>query len=213
MNKSRRNFWLDVLIFFTFVVIIISAVTIHAHEEADLTTRGRPPWLQSHSLWLQTRAADRLGLLRQDESEFINLGLTRFTWVQIHAAAGLSLLLGLGVHFVWHWDWIKAAFKPSVQRKSRPIRCNRTVDAGLFVAFALICLSGVVMWLGGDVDSVTLLGLSSEVWQHLHGIAAIVMLGLTIIHLVLHWKWIVTTARRCLWSTVRKRLQPVDQHT
>jgi hypothetical protein len=190
MNKSRRNFWLNVLIFFTFVVMAITAVTIHAQEEAGLTTRGHPPWLQ-------TRAADRLELLRRAEPEFINLGLTRFTWVQIHAMAGLGLLFGIGVHFIWHWDWIKAAFKPTAQRKPKPIRRNRTVDVGLFVAFALICLSGVVMWPAvGGADDAILLGLSYHAWRHLHGLAAIVMLALTIIHLVLHWRWIVTTARR-----------------
>lgn len=213
MNKSRRNFWLDALIFFTFVVVVITAVTIHAHEETDPTTQGNPSWQPFRSTWIQTRDVDRLGLLNQDEPELINLSLTRWAWVQIHVAASLGLLLGLGIHLIWHWAWIKAAYKPTVQRKPKPIRRNRIVDLGLFVVFALICLSGMVIWLGGDVDNVTLLGLSYEVWQHLHGIAAIVMLGLTIIHLVLHWRWIVTTARRYLWSTARKRLQPVDQHT
>ncbi len=198
MNKGKRNFWLDVLIFFAFVVVVITAITIHAHAETDLTTPRRFLGQQSRSIWLQAGAVERVDLLRREEPELVDLGLTRFTWTQLHAGAGLSLLFGIGIHFFWHWNWIKAAFKRSVRQKPKPIRRNRTIDAGLLVVFALICLSGMVMWSAGGADHVTWPGLSYEAWRHLHGITAMVMLVLTIAHLVLHRKWIVITARRYL---------------
>ncbi|MBA7641135.1 hypothetical protein ES703_48808 [subsurface metagenome] len=63
---------------------------------------------------------------------------------------------------------------------------------GLFQA-----VSGFIMWLalprggGGRGGGATFWSLARDTWRDLHDWVAVALLVMIIIHLILHWKWIV----------------------
>ena len=82
---------------------------------------------------------------------------------------------------------------------------KKTQNYILFVLLFLLGLfqglSGFVMWLalphgggqgrGGSVSTETFWALSRDDWRNLHDWVAVALLVILIIHLILHWKWII----------------------
>jgi len=86
---------------------------------------------------------------------------------------------------------------------------------GLVVSMALLGLveviSGFVLWLGfptggggggrvwggggGGLGNLTFLELSKHTWINIHDWVAVALVVLVIVHLLLHWKWIVRMAK------------------
>lgn len=168
MNKTKNNFWLDVLLFFIFVVVIISSFVVD-NKDPNLL------------VW----------------------GFNRPGWVLIHVTAALAMLAGSSLHLIWHWDWIKAVFKRTRRPKPTQVRRNRLVDIAMFVLLFLIGLSGLLIWpLTGNLDegnplaSATMLGMTYFDWKQLHAWSAVLIIALLLLHLALHWQWIVSTVRR-----------------
>jgi len=82
-------------------------------------------------------------------------------------------------------------------------RLNFWVDLLMFVDMLLITLIGLVMYYvlppgsggrhggwGLEVKS-TFLGMSRHEWGDVHFIMALLLLAMLVLHIVLHWKWIV----------------------
>ena len=86
---------------------------------------------------------------------------------------------------------------------------------GLVVSMALLglaeAISGFVIWLafptggggggrglgggGGGLGNLTFLELSKHTWIDIHDWVAVALIVLVIVHLLLHWKWIVRMAK------------------
>jgi hypothetical protein len=134
------------------------------------------------------------------------LGLTRYTWVDIHSWAGLIMLLGVAWHLVMHWDWIICVARRLLVSTSRQARINFSLDAVMFAAFFVVSLSGLIVWLflpaggyrGGrnPFYGATALSLTRHEWSDLHLWVGLAIMALALVHLVLHWGWITCTARR-----------------
>ncbi len=181
MNKTKKNFWLDVLLFIVFGTIISSSFVLDNHDPNLI-------------LW----------------------GLTRPTWVVVHAVSALAMLAGLAIHLGWHWDWIKAAFKRASRPKPTRVRRNRTVDLWLFGLLVLMCLSGLLIWPmagklaeGNPLGNAVTFGLACHDWKFLHAWSAVIMLIFMIVHLVLHWNWIVLTARRSVMHSSHPKAKKI----
>jgi len=73
------------------------------------------------------------------------------------------------------------------------------VDIGLFISFILVAITGIIKFpgllsvFGIGYGSIPISGLSK-----LHDWSGIAMSILVIIHLALHWNWIVVTTKRYL---------------
>ncbi len=77
---------------------------------------------------------------------------------------------------------------------------NYALDAVIGLAFLLSALSGVLLWLGGsggyqggrnpDFQRV-ILGIARGSWSDLHLWVSLVMIVGVLLHLILHWQWIV----------------------
>jgi len=52
--------------------------------------------------------------------------------------------------------------------------------------------------------STALLGISRETWSDLHTWASLVLIAGVVVHLVLHWKWIVCMTKQMLPSRPRR---------
>jgi hypothetical protein len=77
---------------------------------------------------------------------------------------------------------------------------NFTIDTIAFIGFVLLSTTGVLMRYvlpPGSGRFKTVWGLDRHEWGSIHFWIALVFLGILAIHLVLHWRWIVTfiTAR------------------
>jgi len=177
LGKNRTNFWLDVIIFITFVMTASTGLL----------------------LWLIIPSG-------QGKGWYVFFGLTRHNWVDLHNWVGLAMLVGVSLHLILHWRWIVCVIQRFFSKLAGQARVNFSLDSVLFVFFFLTMLSGLVAWLvlpsggyrGGrnPFFNATLFGLSRHNWNDLHLWAGLVMLSIVILHLILHWQWIVCTARR-----------------
>ncbi len=84
---------------------------------------------------------------------------------------------------------------------------NYLLDAVIAVAFIASALSGVVFlfagsggYQGGRNPSfrTEMLGIDRAIWSDLHTWVSLVMIAGVLIHLVLHWNWIVCMTKRIL---------------
>ncbi len=87
---------------------------------------------------------------------------------------------------------------------SSRVRWNYALDAVIGLAFAISGISGLLLWLGGVGGyqggrnagyQELLLGISHGVWNDLHVWTSLVMMAGVVVHLVLHWRWIVCATK------------------
>ena len=79
-------------------------------------------------------------------------------------------------------------------------KLNFWLDIIIFIAFVVTAITGLLLWLalpsGQGNGPLVLGGLTRSEWIDLHVWAGLAMLGGTILHLVLHWRWIVCITQR-----------------
>ena len=88
-----------------------------------------------------------------------------------------------------------------MQTIKKKIRINYIVDFLAFGAFLITAISGFVMliFLPSGVKQgryQEFLGAEKFIWVAIHDWAGIVLTVLVIIHLVLHWRWVVAMSKR-----------------
>ena len=176
-GKNRFNFWLDLSALLGFIITALTGVI----------------------LWLvipHGRGSDYLTFV----------SISRAAWIDIHQWVGLGTLASLGIHIAIHWKWIKSVAQRYFSRLARPARLNFSLNSLLFLAFFLANLSGLVAWLvlpaggyqGGrnPFYGATWFGFDRHAWNDLHLWTSLAMIAIAGLHIILHWKWLVLTARR-----------------
>jgi len=87
------------------------------------------------------------------------------------------------------------------------LKLNYMLDAVLALAFALSGVTGVAFLLMGEGGyqggqnagyATALLGLSRGTWRDLHTWASLVMIAGIVVHIALHWRWIVCATKKML---------------
>jgi cytochrome b561 len=66
---------------------------------------------------------------------------------------------------------------------------NYITDALMFVSFVIVAISGVIMYFLNPK------GQDSRIYLNLHVILGFLLVVLVIVHLILHWKWIVAMTK------------------
>jgi len=96
----------------------------------------------------------------------------------------LGIVLGaLAIHHLCaHWTWVRSV--PQRLAAHDPVRDHLCwlVDAGLASGFALIIGSGLVLSIGND-----------DLWLDFHAATALMTLGLIVLKVGLHGRWIINT--------------------
>ena len=81
---------------------------------------------------------------------------------------------------------------------------NYWLDGVIAMAFMLSALSGMVFMFAGSggyqgghnaAFQTTILGISRWVWSDVHTWSSLIMIAGVLLHLVLHWKWILCMTR------------------
>jgi hypothetical protein len=101
-------------------------------------------------------------------------------------------------------------------------KLNYLLDVVIGLAFALSGATGIAFLLmgsggyqgGRNPDFKTaLLGLSRGTWDDLHTWTSLVMIAGVLVHLVLHWRWIVCVTKKMLPSLPRRANEQVCEVT
>ncbi|MHB8135022.1 MAG: DUF4405 domain-containing protein [Anaerolineaceae bacterium] len=129
------------------------------------------------------------------------LGFSRSAWVAVHLYSGVVGLSGIILHIIRHWGWLKALRGRPFRGMPEKLRANRVVDRSMWITFIATNVFGAKAWALHLGDDVYIVGVPDR----LHVVFGVVWTILTIMHLVLHWKWIVTTTRRYLNVNLRGR--------
>lgn len=125
------------------------------------------------------------------------------TGFNAHEWLSLALTAPILLHLVVNWDWVGRAGKALFRKLRRATRLNFTVDTLLFVSTVTVMLSGFMVSraLAGAIGLVTD---PQPIWYTVHSLAADATIAFALLHLTLHWKWIVRVIR-----TRVLRAQPV----
>ena len=92
-------------------------------------------------------------------------------------------------------------------------KLNYMLDAVIGVAFLVSAVTGVAFLLMGSGGyqggrnpnfATSLLGIARETWSDLHTWGSLVMIAGVVVHLVLHWKWIVCVTKNMLPARPRR---------
>jgi hypothetical protein len=86
------------------------------------------------------------------------------------------------------------------------VRLNAIVDIVAFPSLLLSLFCGIITWKvlpsGSDIvgpargaGRAVFLGLQRGLWRDIHIYAGLVLAGLVVLHLVLHWRWILCIPR------------------
>lgn len=126
------------------------------------------------------------------------------TGVAIHEWLGIAIAAALATHLVQHADWIARTTRRWSGRTSLQNRLNYLLMIGLFVGFASIIVSGLLIsesalpWLGYHPPA-------TDFWLWLHLSSVGWVIALAAIHIAMNWKWIVTTSNRFIFDPLERR--------
>ncbi len=102
--------------------------------------------------------------------------------MEFHVFVSLGLSIGIMIHLSLHRKWLAAASRSS--EKSGQLKLRLWLNRLLGLSWLWALLSG----LHGHLDPIN--------GDPSHVLAAASMTSILLIHLVRHWKWVVTTMRR-----------------
>ena len=116
------------------------------------------------------------------------------TGLAVHEWLCLIVIIPSLVHLVVNWNWAQRVATSLLGRLRATTRLNFVVDSLLYVAVITVMLSGFVVSrvIGG------VMGYAASpypIWHHVHAISADVTIGLALVHLGLHWRWVVRVAK------------------
>lgn len=126
------------------------------------------------------------------------------TGLAIHEWLGIGFAVGMVAHLVQHSGWAGTTLKRIFGRTSFRNRLNYVMMAALFVGFASIIVSGLLI----SESALPALGLQPpavEFWGWLHLASVVWVIALAALHVALNLKWIATTARRFLIDPVMRQ--------
>ena len=85
---------------------------------------------------------------------------------------------------------------------------NAIIDTLAYAAFVVLAMTGVIMYFilpPGSGRGMTIWGWDRHDWGDIHFWAAVSFFGLLVVHLILHWKWIVSVLKGSPRNASRSR--------
>ena len=118
------------------------------------------------------------------------LNVTGLSW---HQWLGVGVTVLILVHLYLHWDWVIAVVKRIFSKKCRRARLYLLLNAVIMLGAVVILETGLAIstWLNLDFYNFS-------AWVDIHIYSALITLGLVVLKVGLHWRWIVTTAGKIL---------------
>lgn len=121
------------------------------------------------------------------------------TGLPIHEWLSLALAAAFFIHLLLHWSWIGQVLRRFLRRLPGSTRFNALLNLALFVDFTVLTFTGLAI----SRAALPLLGFTlarNEMWTGLHRLSADLSIYIMGLHVAVHWKWIVSAARRYLFQ-------------
>lgn len=113
----------------------------------------------------------------------------------VHEWLGVAFAAVVGVHVLFHWNWVACSTRRLFTRAGRHARPDYTVDAVLFVALTATILSGLLtsthLWVSLGITVAP-----RPWWREVHSLGANTLVVAAGVHLGLHWDWLACHLRR-----------------
>ena len=122
----------------------------------------------------------------------------RTTGVRAHQWLGIAMAVGVMGHLAIQWRWIRAMLGRYLRPLPLRARSNVVVDSLLFLGSGLLMVSGILM-------SPNLSPLPTWWAKTMHDAIWLPFTGLMVLHLALHWQWILNVAGRYLLGAKGRR--------
>lgn len=129
------------------------------------------------------------------------------TGIALHEWIAIALWIAVGVHLLLHWDWAVNVLRRFAGHLPSAARLNLVLAILFFVALALVMVSGLLI----SREALPTLGIrlfAGRDWERIHRISADWLVVLTALHVALHWRWIIATAKHWLWDPIARRVRP-----
>lgn len=126
------------------------------------------------------------------------------TGIPVHEWLSIGVALALAVHVALDWDWTVKTVRYFLRRLLTVSRFDLVVDVVLFIGFAAVMLSGFLV----SKVVLALFGIPvpfGPVWPMLHSVSAKLLLPVLGLHVGLHWRWLLTVAKRLLPGSATTR--------
>jgi hypothetical protein len=147
---------------------------------------------------------------------------TRHTWEDTHAWSGLAMLAAVIIHLIMHWSWIATMTRRVWNkargeggRMARGAQINLAINGWIGLSFLVTAVSGLYFFLlpeGGyqagqnpNWDPGFLF--SRPVWDMLHTWGGISLILAALLHIYIHWGWIVKVTQK-MWQSIGQRPAP-----
>ena len=72
------------------------------------------------------------------------------------------------------------------------LKLNYFVDIGMAIAFVIVTVTGIL--------KLPALGGQTEAYMFLHDWSGVVLAAFVLLHLILHWNWIVCMTKSCIFK-------------
>lgn len=114
-----------------------------------------------------------------------------FTGVAGHEWLSVGLTILTLVHLWLHWDWVKAITLRFFKGTNAKSRWYYVIDLLIVLGFIVILETGLIIstWFNLAIENYL-------VWLDLHIYSSFVTLGLLVVKVGLHWRWVVNTTRK-----------------
>ncbi len=193
-SETRKMWWIDVALLGAALATLVSSVYFLFFPGGY--RGGRNPWYG------------------------MELIFNRATWDAIHTWGGVLMIAVIVLHLVVHWPWFVRMGKRLISEArggcgcmNRYGRFNLALNLTLGLLFVLAAISGIVsLFLPHGQGVASALLWSRRSWDIMHTWSGTLMTIVLVLHIGIHWKWIVKVSRnmvRAMW--VRGVTSPSSQ--
>jgi uncharacterized membrane protein (UPF0182 family) len=151
----------------------------------------------------------------------------RPSWDTLHTWAGVLMIIAAILHFTVHWTWVLMMSKRIINSlRSEGMNMSSGARFNLFIfllvalSFTLTAISGIYFLFapGGGYQGGRNLAwdpdflFSRTTWDLIHTWLGVILILAVVIHLLIHWRWVVNVTKRLLGSlSLRFRSRQVQE--
>ena len=116
---------------------------------------------------------------------FIATYFLDLTGLALHQWIGVAAGVIAAFHLLTHWNWVRAVTQRLFKRTSGKARLYYGVDAALLLSGLAVMGTGLVIstWFNLSLANY-------DLWRVVHIASSIAMLGITVLKVGLHWRWL-----------------------
>ncbi len=188
--KTRNNWLIDTAVFIGALLSMLSGVYFLFFISGGFEG-GRNPWYG------------------------VTILLTRRAWEDVHTWGGLIMITAVIIHLAIHWQWISMMTRRLGQRArgqagsfSKGAQVNLWVNGFIALSFLVTAVSGLYFFFlpeggyraGSNAAWDPGFLFSRPIWDLLHTWGGVCLTIAALVHIYIHWGWIVKVTRK-LWHT------------